>query len=278
MIMKKYFLLSVGLLMGMVVWAQADDVYFVPKKSTKTKTSKETYYVGSDRDVDEYNRRGNYLVSAVEPLEEDDVIEFDAVRGEFPDTVYVDDPYYDEYAEDDDYRYTRELYRWYDPWYYGWGWPYYRGWWRWGWYDPWYAGYWGWYDPWYWGWSWSWWPYYGWGGWHRGHHGWLAGGRGIGYSNRGRGHAGATIAGARGRRGGNAYNDIARRSDTKSSRRSANNYRSYGNSSRNYSSSRSYSPSYSTRSSGGFGGGGSRGGGFGGGGSRGGGGGHGGRR
>ncbi len=268
MIMKKCFLLLVGLLAGATLWAQTDDVYFVPKKSTKTKTSSETYYVGSDRDVDEYNRRGNYLVSAVEPLEEDDIIEFDAIRGQYPDTIYVEDPFYEDYADEDDYRYTRELYRWYDPWYYGWP---YRSWWRWGWYDPWYAGYWGWYDPWYWGWSYSWyWPhYYGW-GWGGRHH--------WNYSNRGHARAGHDLAGG-GRR--NVYNNIAKRSGT-NSRRSVGNHRSYGNNSRGYSSNRSYSGS-STRSSGSYSG--SRGGGFSGGGHSGGfggghsgGGGHGGRR
>ncbi len=249
--MKKYFLLLVGLLMGATLWAQTDDVYFVPKKSTKTKVQKETYYVGSDRDVDEYNSRGNFLVSAVEPLEEDDVIDFEAVEGEYP---IDEESNYEEYADEDDYRYTRELCRWYDPWCYGLYWPYHRAWWRWGWYDPWYAGYWGWYDPWYWGWSYSWyWPhYYGW-GWSGRHH--------WNYSNRGHGHVGGHgLASAGSRRGGNVYNNIAKRSTTKNGRRMVGNRRSYGNSSRNYSSSRSYGSSSSTRSSG-FSGGGSFGGG-----------------
>ena len=51
--------------MPLVSFAQDDDLYFTPKKSIKTEGSNttnsrphETYYCGSNRDIDEYNRHG----------------------------------------------------------------------------------------------------------------------------------------------------------------------------------------------------------------------------
>ncbi len=298
--MKKYLLLLTALAAFAATHAQSDDVYFVPKKQAKP--AKEVYYIGSDRDVDEYNRHGA-LYSSVDSLGDDVVADFDAAIGEYPDSLASDAAVFEDMDDDSDFRYSRRISRWEcdsclccddaDEWLYCnriCGWPYYGAWggwyspwyYGWGWYDPWYYGYWGWYNPWY---------YSYWGGWYGWRGGWYAGlGHVRNYSNRGRGHmASAGVGGATGRRGTrNVYNDIAKRSNTTrraAGARGVTTTRSTGvnSSTRNsYNSTRSYAPSRSTtttRSSGsGFGGSrGGFGGGFGGG-ARGGGGGHGGRR
>lgn len=199
--MKKLFLLSLfALILPTTLLAQDDDMYFVPTKKNVEKAKKEygmprdTYYSGSNRSVDDYNRRYVSTVQAVDSLGNiiggtdgsthimvgdsigNDIIDMDGVTGVYPDSS-------------DDYAYTRRMSRWDDyDWQDGyrtgyfdgrfgrWGWssyyPYYSGWYG-GWYDPWFSpwyysgwgGYWGyagWYD--------SWWryPYYGWGHWHGG--------------------------------------------------------------------------------------------------------------
>jgi len=173
--MKKLVLLSLlaaGMPLGL--FAQ-DDMYFVPTKELAEQTAREygmprdTYYIGSRRSIDEYNRRGSY----VEMLDSlgNDSIHFDAVVGVYPDSTNLEEPY--------DYRYTRRMHRfdgyepstefwagyyagrstwyspwydpWYDPWYYGYSWysPWRTGWYG-DWYYPWYGGwYGGWYRPWY---------------------------------------------------------------------------------------------------------------------------------
>lgn len=294
--MKKYLLLLTALVAATAVHAQGDDVYFVPKKEVKTAAAKktvaaETYYIGSDRDVDEYNRHGA-LYSTVDSLGNDIVDDFDAAPGEYPDSLsedyaFDDGPVFDA-ADENDFQYSRELNRWYGgdcaccddfgwPYYSRWGWPYYS-WWG-GWYSPWYYG-WGWCDPWYYGWYSPW--YYGWG--------WYGGiGHVRNYSNRRVHGALAGMHGVGGRRGTrNVYNDIANRHNTSrryAGTRGATTTRSTGVRSTarsSYNSQRSYTPQRSTsttRSSGSFGGShGSFGGGGLGGGMRGGGGGHGGRR
>ena len=191
--MKKLFLLFVlAGAMPLSMMAQDDDLYFTPsKKAAKTSSSvenKPAYYVGSNRDVDEYNRRGKfrstYQKIGVDSLG-NDIIEFQAGTGIYPDSTYVDTMWVSpkqKYQDDEDYAYSRRMsrwdgyYGWYDPWFYGhWG---YRPWGYWGWYDPWYYSYYGWYDPWYYGyygypWYYGWGPYdpwyygyygYGWGG------------------------------------------------------------------------------------------------------------------
>lgn len=173
--------------------AQVDDMYYVPGKSQKSdivkapdESDQPTYYCGSDRDVDEYNRRGrvkSYYQKIGTDTLGNDIIEFhegDGIygfaEGDDTDTVYVDDDkvavypgsvqYYDD--SDYDYTYSRNLgmfdgfYGWYDPYFsMYWGGPY---WWRYGsyWYDPWYYGM---YYPWYWN---GWYSpyYYGWNGWY----------------------------------------------------------------------------------------------------------------
>ena len=177
--MKKVVLFAVlfGMLPGSML-AQ-DDLYFTPKKQSKVESTVEdltkeepTYYSGSDRDVDEYNRRGK-LSSYYQKIGEDslgnDIIVFHAGDGTYdvskPDTVYRGSGSY--YDNSDDYAYSRRMSRfdgwydpwfyshsyypwydsWYDPWYYGYG---YYGWrWRYGWYAPWYYGYYGWGYPYY---------------------------------------------------------------------------------------------------------------------------------
>ena len=164
-----------------------DDMYFVPKKSKKTKTTKvvnqksETlvdytntdteYYSGNLRDVDEYNRRGgssrNLLVMTPtdtfeidgDDLQKDDKGNYILGSGnnKSKKSARYDDRYDDYYL--DDYIYSARLarfhgfvypyYAWYDPFYYD---PFYYTSWY---YDPWYYGtYWGWYGGWH--------GYYGW--------------------------------------------------------------------------------------------------------------------
>ena len=142
--------------------------------------------MGSNRNVDEYNRRGKYW-SHYQKLGNDslgnDIIQFQQGNGVYPDSAYVDTTFVAKYrnnAGDDDFAYSRRMSRWdgyYDPWLYSYRYsygysPYY---WRWAWYDPWYGdpfydpwypryyGYYGWYNPYYYaGWGW---PgyYHGWG-------------------------------------------------------------------------------------------------------------------
>lgn len=187
--MKKIFLFFVlAGAMPLSMMAQDDDLYFTPSKSKAEKKSsyqdKPAYYVGSTRDVDEYNRHGKFR-SRFQKVGVDslgnDIIEFQAGTGIYPDTSYVDTMWVapKQYKnEDEDYTYSRRMsrwddyYGWYDPWFYGhWGW---RPWGYHGWYGPWYSGYYGWYDPWYDPWYYG---YYGWGyGWgypyYHGYYGW----------------------------------------------------------------------------------------------------------
>ena len=158
--MKKLILISLligALPLSMV--AQDDDLYFVPKKQSAAESvnahfgqPRETYYSGSNRSTDEYNRR----LSTYEPIDSAsmDIIDFNGELGVYPDSL-------------DDYKLTKKLQRfddydltenaafwagyqqgrydlmWHSPWYYrtyGYGWY--------GWWDPWYySGWYGWYSP-----------------------------------------------------------------------------------------------------------------------------------
>ena len=166
--MKKLIVIAMLTLVLPLNVAAQDDLYFVPTKANVKKTSenygmpKDTYYCGSSRDVDEYNRR---LRSSVQPIDGDsaanDAISFDAVRGEYPDSLAA--------LTEDDYKYTRKMSRWDDDYrnayWYGYTDGRFDRWYGWStFYDPWYYGSWygGWYDPWYAGWH----SYYGWGGWY----------------------------------------------------------------------------------------------------------------
>lgn len=166
---KSVFLAALIIATPVSLMAQ-DDLYFSPGKSNAESKAgnvvleKPTYYCGSDRDVDEYNRHGKFS-SYYQKIGEDslgnDIIEFHVGDGSYSEAVQSDTAcYYD----DDDFVYSRRLSH-FDCWY-GCYWPCRYGYWspwryRWGWYDPWYDwcwgyGYWGWYD-WYYGWGY---PYY----------------------------------------------------------------------------------------------------------------------
>ena len=302
--MKRSFLILLAACFGTLAnYAQDDDIYFVPSENDEsTEINNYNYEDGSsytdidesasfsdydnwadnrtgDRDVDEYNRRGNSKLyseySAVDTTKTgDDVYDNDfepvytdrLVRFHSPSIgLYITSPYY---------GYYDPWYDWYDPWYYS-GWYGYR------WYRPW-----GWYSGWY-GWHR---PYYGWYGHHyRGGrpYGGYRGGRGY------RGHIGSRSGWAHGNgrtyRGGlagrrDAFNHrnpgqtSSRMSGRPSTRQGAPNggsYNSRGFGSQRTSPSHSSSRGYSSPSrSGGFGGGrsggfgGGRSGGFGGGGGR----------
>ena len=138
--------------------AQDDDLYFVPKKKKVVEHTERQYPLVND-------------------TLKNDVIDFTAEKGIYPDSVSEDFKITKEMMRFDDYRLAdneafwagyqagRDTWGWYSPWYYnryGWygGWydPWYYSSWRYGWYDPWYYGYAGWYDPWYYRYG-----YYGWG-------------------------------------------------------------------------------------------------------------------
>ena len=165
-------LLFISMLFGampLAMLAQDDDLYFVPKKASKASKvetvtdnygmPKDTYYSGSDRTVDEYNRR---ITSSYVPIDSDsvnvDVIEdFELTRkmSRFDGYDLTDKAAY--WAG---YERGRYDWGWHSPWYYrtyGWYGSYYP------WYDPWYYPYsWRWYDPWY-TWYDPWYSWYGWG-------------------------------------------------------------------------------------------------------------------
>lgn len=279
---KSVFLSFVICLLPLSMMAQDDDLYFTPQPKAKSSSSSSNikadeepaYYCGSNRNVDEYNRRGRFR-SHYQGIANDstsDVIAFDKGDGLYPDTVYADSAFAEKYgdlADDNDFRYSRRMSRfdgYYDPWlydYYGYGpWGYSRLWWHdpwfYGWYDPWY-------DPWYYGWSgyygWGW-PYYayGWGWGHPYHYAWGGGwangqvGRPFGHGSYGGGRSfgngtagqGRTFSSASGR-GTRSFGSSARAGSRSfgNSSRPFNYNRSFGNNNtRSYSPSRSASPSF----------------------------------
>ncbi len=158
--MKNFLVMLLACAAPYGVHAQ-DDMYFIPKKTEKTKIAVERqsdYGVEHNyRDVDEYNRRPSYGSSYYELGSDstaNDIISFEP-------SAYRDslESYGAEGGGDDDYTYSRRMNRfddfyWYDPWYSSWSYgPYWYG-------RPYWAGYYGWYDPWY-GWYRPW--GYGWG-------------------------------------------------------------------------------------------------------------------
>ena len=213
--MKKKVLLSVILgALPLAMMAQ-DDLYFTPKKAAKeAKSSVEkekvaddgpTYYSGSGRSDDEYNRLGEFR-SYYEKVGTDslgnDIIEFHPGKG------YQEESDEYQYNEEDDFSLSRHMSRFedtycpYDPWLfsrygfgpYWWGARYYWDYYPWfsSWYDPWY-GYYGWYYPWYSHWYSPWYyGYYGWGypyGYWGGYGGYWGGyGGGITYVDHGYNH------------------------------------------------------------------------------------------
>ena len=186
--MTKNNRILVSLVLGalpLTMMAQDDDMYFVPTKKTVERTQaafgtpRSTYYSGSDRSVDEYNRRGmggSYYQVVPTDSTASDVIDFSAERGVYPDSMQTEDfaltrqmSRYDGYEPDLAYRAgyddgRRDSWAWHSPWYYSSYYPWYDSW-----YDPWY-GYHGWYsswyDPWYYDYYWHR-PY----GWYGGYYG-----------------------------------------------------------------------------------------------------------
>ena len=171
--MKKLLLISLligALPLGME--AQDDDLYFVPKKKSVNTVGddwsqgRQVYYSGSDRSVDEYNRRGSYYEVIGGDSTATDIIDFSAEKGVYPDSLTAEDfklakrmNRFEDYELREDsaywagYRDGRYDWGWHSPWYYS----------RYGWYDPWYWDSWyGWYDPWYYGYHGWGYPYYGW--------------------------------------------------------------------------------------------------------------------
>ena len=99
--------------------AQDDDMYYVPGKSQQSEkadkpdeSEQPTYYCGSDRDVDEYNRRGrvrSYYQKIGSDSLGNDIIEFHEGDGTYGssgmnDTVYVY-PGSEQYYDDSDFDY-----------------------------------------------------------------------------------------------------------------------------------------------------------------------------
>lgn len=293
--MKKLLLIS--LLVGALPLSMAaqDDLYFQPKPkkgavenvTDRNGMPRDTYYVGSNRSIDDYNRR----LSRVEVIDSDsiasDIIVFNGEKGVYPDSLQTEDyeltkklSRFDDYTIDEKtaywrgYRDGRYDWSWHSPWYYGrygWGWydpfffvtdhfyydPWYYGWhgydyygyygWWYGWYDPWYSHYWGW-NPWYNGYYYGY--YFGGGGGSRHYAGSIHRHSGtMSGRNYGRG-SGTSIAG---RIGGNSRLGSSR-STSLHNRRVAGHV-SYSNGNSNYSDGGGSAFNNSSSASGGYGGG-----------------------
>ena len=168
--MKKLILLTLVSAFSLSLMAQDDDMYFVPTKENVAKEAKKygmpqnTYYSGSNRSVDDYNRRAQFSY----PVDStgNDIIDFSAVRGVYPDSIYSQS------VENDEYKLTRQMSRFddYTPsatYWEGyrdgrWSSPWYNSWYSWYDYDPWYWDSWYWRDPFYYSsWHYGWYyPYY----------------------------------------------------------------------------------------------------------------------
>lgn len=198
----RYIIAAVGLLaMAAPAMAQDyyDDIYGGPRKQSKAKTKKQQQqtpayqvadYAPADSyapsgslqmDVDQYNRRGQFLVAdsvAADSTEIGDTFAYTRRIERFhnPDIVTESgdttlcDYYYSTpqqtnvnvYVVDNSPYYPYNwAWRYGNPWYWNVYGPSYVGWGGWygGWYDPF------WYDPYPWGWSWGWTWAPGWGGW-----------------------------------------------------------------------------------------------------------------
>ena len=160
--MKKLILLTLLSSISLSMVAQDDDMYFVPTKANVAKEAKKygmpqnVYYSGSNRSVDDYNRRA--MIGAPIDTTANDIIDFSAVRGVYPESDSL-------MAESEDYKLTRRMSRFddYTPSEAYWD-GYRAGRWSSPWYNTWYS----WYDPWYYD-SWWYWndPFYysSWYGW-----------------------------------------------------------------------------------------------------------------
>ncbi len=171
--MKKWFLLSIMLgAFALPNVAQDDDMYFVPTKRQASSRAEvvpsSTYYSGSSRSVDDYNRRWASSYEVL-PTDTSDVISFSGVEGVYPDSLgdfaltqrmarwdgyEPSTAYWEGYAQG-----RRDYIGWHSPWYYSSYYPWYDSWYWDSWYyDPWYYRSW-YYDPWYYG-GWGWGGYY----------------------------------------------------------------------------------------------------------------------
>ena len=171
--MKRLLLISmIAAMLPLSLVAQDDDLYFVPTKKSVEKVTDnygiptDVYYSGSNRSIDEYNRRtkSHYEVIGADSTL-NDTISFTAEKGVYPDSISDEDfeltkkmSRFEDYRLSDyeafwaGYSAGRYDWAWHSPWYYI----------RYGWYDPWYWNnpyYYGWYSPWYYGWNSPW--YYG---------------------------------------------------------------------------------------------------------------------
>lgn len=180
--MKKWMFLTWALVaLPVAMMAQDDDMYFASSKSKTTSqrssySTHDTYYSGSSRSVDEYNRRFRSSYEVL-PTDTGDIISFAPVQGVYPDSVgdfkvTRQMQRWDDYTPSQAYwegynQGQHDSYYWHSPWYYSSYYPWYDSWY----YDPWYYRSWhyGWYDPWYYDYAWSWhYPYYR-------HYGWYGG-------------------------------------------------------------------------------------------------------
>ena len=132
----------VSLILGalpLTMMAQDDDMYFVPSKkssvSTPVRSSARpapTFHSGSNRSVDEYNRRGSYYQVLPSDSLGNDIINFNGELGVYPDSASMDDfaltremSRWDGYEPDAAYaegyrdgRRESTLYGWHSPWFY----------------------------------------------------------------------------------------------------------------------------------------------------------------
>ncbi len=185
----KHQLYLTGLLLmtSSVAFAQSyfeDDIYYNPDKNKTTtavkKQKKQSNYIANmaEMDVDTYNRRNQYYVTAIDTIGRgvengEDFVYTQQIQKYYNPTIVVDnadllgDVLANAYGNVEIVINDNGLPI-FTP-YYSYGWPYYNRWgWNigsWGWnisfYDPWYA--WNWGYGWGWGPSWAWGPSWGWG-------------------------------------------------------------------------------------------------------------------
>ena len=103
--MKKFILLSISLgLMPFTMVALDDDLYFKSKKVVRDRSEQvdTRSYSGSNRDVDEYNRRGKYW-SHYQVVGKDakgnDIIQLQKGWGVYPDSTYMDTTFVGKYYD-----------------------------------------------------------------------------------------------------------------------------------------------------------------------------------
>ncbi|MBP5381435.1 MAG: hypothetical protein J6Y39_06890 [Bacteroidaceae bacterium] len=224
---RTFFWLMVAM-MPIFVFAQSDDMYFVPKKKSKnaqvveqknTVPSRETlhvqddydtcnYYMGALRDVDEYNRRnpsGKYITIIADAdtfqIDENRLVldeqgNYVLSQGNTEAESLLYQPQADDYAYSArlsrfhgyGYPYSYYDYTLYDPWYYD-SWYYNPYYYGYrGWYGGWH-GYYSWYDPWYYGYGYGpGWYHYPYTSYHHHHHPIAGGGTPHRNFNGGRGY------------------------------------------------------------------------------------------